>query len=726
MTQKRFVDDFGTTVTSYRDKHYKPFGTGKKMKVTLTRTDKKNVQHVSTRTIENLMAGMKADIGKDVIATFRRQLPMIANLGWAYKDMHQMPRVCATSELTRTADGELEFKKWNGLVLLTIGSLDDSSQIEQAKALAMGMPSTLAAFAGSSGKTVKLLVRIAPKDQPMPETEAEVDRLCEAGYQYAVKIYGGLFAGQIIQQKASARMCFRRTIDQHPLLNLKAIALKVSTIEALPTAKAQQPEQRHTDYDKYNDYEYLYRSAVAQVSEEMGSRFDGDKHRDQAFMTAVASRLRQLGVPAEEAVLHMRSHLWTEAEDDHIRAIVGTVYAENSKQKTKEDSALQIRKEQQQMMDYLASRYVFRFNTVMGYTEYRPNNTWVHPYVPVDERVLNRMAIECRLAGLNVWDKDISRYIHSAYIPEYNPVWEYLSACRGKWDGKDRIRELARRVPTKNPYWPDWFYTWFLGMVRQWQSSIYDRYGNQVAPLLISKQGWNKSTFIQSLLPPELQWGFTNQLDVSEKRQTLQAMSQFLLINLDEFNQISPQLQQGFLKNVITLPCVKVKRPYGKHVEPFPRMASFIGATNQADVLTDPSGGRRFLGIELAGPIDVSQHPNYEQLFAQALYALDHHESYYFNDEQTQQILESNRQFQQLTPAEQYFNDCFEPANSESDGEYLTSSAIFAHIKKIAGSDLRLNSLNHFGRTLSNIPNLQRKRTMKGTEYLVKLRKNKV
>ena len=108
---------------------------------------------------------------------------------------------------------------------------------------------------------------------------------------------------------------------------------------------------------------------------------------------------------------------------------------------------------------------------------------------------------------------------------------------------------------------------------------------------------------------------------------------------------------------------------------------------------------------------------------AQALYALDHHEPYYFNDEQTQQILESNRQFQQLNPAEQYFNDCFEPAASESDGKYLTSSAIFAHITKIAGSDLRLNSLNHFGRTLSNIPNLQRKRTTKGTEYLVKLRK---
>ena len=694
------------------------------MKATLIRTDKKNIQHVSNRTIEKLMESMKTDIGKGAIATFRLQLPMIANLGWEYKDMHLMPRVCATSELTKKANGDLEFGKWNGLILLTLGEFNENEQIEQTKALAMGMPSTFAAFAGSSGKTVKLLVRIAPKDQPMPETEAEADKLCESGYNYAMKVYGGLFSGQIVEQKASARMTFRMTMDQNPLLNLKATALQVSTLEELPTANPLQPEQRQTDYDKYNDYEYLYRSASAQIQEDMGSRFDGDKHRYEAYLTALSRRLRQFGFPEEESILHMRSHLWTEVEDDHIRTIVRMVYAEgNTKLKKTGDNALQIRKDQQQMMEYLSSRYVFRFNTVMGYTEYRPNNTWVHPYVPVDDRVLNRMAIECRLAGLNTWDKDISRYIHSSYITEYNPVWEYLGECRGKWDGKDRIRELARRVPTKNPYWPDWFYTWFLGMVRQWQSSIYDRYGNQIAPLLISKQGWNKSTFIQSLLPPELQWGFTNQLDVSEKRQTLQAMSQFLLINLDEFNQISPQLQQGFLKNVITLPCVKVKRPYGKHVEPFPRMASFIGATNQADVLTDPSGGRRFLGIELTGPIDISHNINYEQIFAQALYALDHHELYYFNDEQTQQILESNRQFQQLTPAEQYFNDCFEPATSENDGKYLTSSAIFAHIKKLAGSDLRLSSLNHFGRTLSNIPNLKRKRTTKGTEYLVKLRK---
>ena len=700
------------------------------MKVTLIRTDKRNVPHVTVNTIEKLMTRIQTDTKQHTVQDLRRHLPMLVSLGWHFKDMHLLPRVYPAVELARTSNGNLTFKNWNGQVLLTIGGIDDREKAEQVKKVAMGLPSTLAAFRGSSGKTVKLLVRIVPANGQTPTSEEEADMLYRAGYNFAVQVYSGLFNGQIVQQEATARASFRMTLDEQPCYQPKATPLQISgEVNATgifsPSDSDIQPKpsaQRKTDYGKYSDYEYLYRSAWEQVREKMGHRFDDDPYREEAFLTELARMLRQFGFPEEEAVLHMRSHLWTREEDAHIRAIVGSVYAEENNNKQKSDP-LKIRNNQQQLIDYLESRYVFRFNTVMGYTEFRPNNTWVHPYQPVDERVLNQMAIECRLEGLDAWDKDVSRYVRSAYVPVYNPVDEYLGQCRGKWDGKDHIRELARRVPTKNPHWEDWFYTWFLGMVRQWRSSIYDRYGNQVAPLFISRQGWNKSTFIQSLLPPELQWGYTNQLDVSEKRQTLQAMSQFLLINLDEFNQISPTLQQGFLKNIITLPSVKMKRPYGKHVEPFPRLASFIGATNQTDVLTDPSGGRRFLGIELTGPIDVSHRPNHEQLFAQALDALDHHEPHFFNEEQTQEIIESNRRYQQLTPAEQYFNDCFEVAKDEHEGQFLTSSAIFAHIKKVAGADLRLSSLNHFGRILSNMPEIIRKRTKNGTEYLVKPKK---
>ena len=695
------------------------------MKVTLIRTDKKNVAHVTTSTIEKLITRIQTDTKQQTVQDLRRHLPLLTSLGWDFKDMHLLPRVYPAVELIKDPSGDLTFKHWNGVVLLTIGGLEDRETAEQVKAAAMGLPSTLAAFRGSSGKTVKLLVRVVASNGQEPTTEEEADALYQRGYNFAIQVYNGLFHHQMVQQEASARASFRMTLDEQPCYHPNATPLVIPdgiNLLAFHSTTNEATAQRKSDYDKYSDYEYLYRSAWEQVREKMGSRFDDDPHREEAFLTELARMLRQFNFPEEESVLHMRSHLWTREEDAHIRAIVGSVYAEENKKKRQSDP-LRIRNHQQQIIDFLESRYVFRYNTVMGYSEFRPNNTWVQPYQPVDERVLNQMAIECRLAGVDAWDKDVLRYVRSTYVPTYNPVDEYLSKCRGKWDGKDRIRKLARCVPTKNSHWEDWFYTWFLGMVRQWRSSIYDRYGNQVAPLLISRQGWNKSTFIQSLLPPELQWGYTNQLDVSEKRQTLLAMSQFLLINLDEFNQISPSLQQGFLKNIITLPSVKVKRPYGKHVEPFPRLASFIAATNQTDVLTDPSGGRRFLGVELSGPIDVSHHPNYEQLFAQALDALDHHETYFFNEEQTYEIMESNRQYQQHTPAEQFFNDCFEVVRNEHEGQFLTASAIFTHIKKTFGTDLRLSSLNHFGRILSNMPEIIRKRTKNGTEYLVKPRK---
>ena len=119
--------------------------------------------------------------------------------------------------------------------------------------------------------------------------------------------------------------------------------------------------------------------------------------------------------------------------------------------------------------------------------------------------------------------------------------------------------QTCQNVPTKNPHWEDWFYTWFLGMVRQWQVSNFAKYGNQAVPLLISTQGWNKTTFCEQLLPPELSWGYTGNLQMDDKRQVLQQMAQMLLINLDEFNQISPKTQQGFLKNLLQKSSVKMR-----------------------------------------------------------------------------------------------------------------------------------------------------------------------
>ena len=371
------------------------------------------------------------------------------------------------------------------------------------------------------------------------------------------------------------------------------------------------------------------------------------------------------------------------------------------------------------MIRFLCKKYDFRYNSVMKFTEYRPKDKDYWGFQPVDARVQKRMTLEVQLANIRVSIKDVRNYLESDLLSTYNPVENFLFKCMGKWDGKDHIRALARTVPTDNPQWEDWFYTWFLAMVDQWRSYSHRKYGNSVAPLLISKQGYNKSTFCRSLVPPELQWGYNDNLVLSEKRQVLQAMCQALLLNLDEFNQISPQVQQGFLKNIIQLPSVKMKPPYGSHVQEFPRMASFIATSNMEDILSDPSGNRRFLGVELTGPIDVSQLPNYEQLYAQALSALQAGEKTYFDAEQTKLIMASNRKFEVISPVDQYFNLYFDLTDDAKLGEYLTAAEIFQELKSHIGSSVKLSNLISFGRKLSQMPSIHRKRFNDGMRYLV-------
>ena len=375
----------------------------------------------------------------------------------------------------------------------------------------------------------------------------------------------------------------------------------------------------------------------------------------------------------------------------------------------------------QQLIGFLNKHYQFRYNTIMGYTEYKDNDYQYMDWQHVDDRTLKGMTMKVRLGGIDARDNDVRRYVQSDMIRPFNPIGDYLWEQYGKWDGKDHIRQLARTVPTNNPHWEDWFYTWFLGMVHQWQVNHLAKYGNQTVPLLISAQGWNKSTFCESLLPPELSWGYTANIDISEKRPALQAMAQMLLINLDEFNQISPKTQQGFLKNIITLSSVKIKRPYGRHVEDFPRRASFIATTNQADVLADPSGNRRFLGVELTGPIDVSTPPNHEQLYAQAMQALHQHEPHYFGPEETKLIMEENRKFSLKTAADQFFLDYYEPAMNEQEGEWLSASAILADLKnKVGVSLLKPPTVPVFGRQLSVIPGIKKRDTSSNSLYLVR------
>ena len=376
------------------------------------------------------------------------------------------------------------------------------------------------------------------------------------------------------------------------------------------------------------------------------------------------------------------------------------------------------------LLNYLERKYEMRYNTALGCTEIRKAGS-DEPFVPADERVRNTIAIKARLDGIDAWDKDIRRYMESDFVKAFNPVDIFLEGLRGRWDGKNHIEMLADCVPNDNTRWAEWFHTWFLAMVAQWLG-LNISHGNSVAPLLISRQGYRKSTFCKRLLPEALQWGYNDNLIISEKQNTLRAMTQSLLINIDEFNTLSAKTQDGFLKNVMQLANIKIRQPYCQQQVTLPRIASFIATANVSDVFSDPSGCRRFIAVTLTGPIRLPEHIDYEQLYAQAVAELDNGRRYWFDEADTQDIMENNVQYQQRTPAEALFLDSFSIPKDLTKGAYMTAASIFSLLRQRYGSQLNLTSLSHFGRVLANIPNLHSKHSSHGTEYLVAVRRNAV
>ena len=626
------------------------------MKVTIVHTNNKNQLLVSTKTMEKLMERFARDDSKLTITHFRESVPYLSNNYEGYKDMPKWMHIYPAAEFTKDENNNLKMKAFNGILLLKFGNITDVDGVEGIKRSVAILPSTLAAITGADGKTVIVLIKFQGENDSLPTSEADAEHLYRIAYQQIFPVYQAIVKASILVDGPKPSIEAGSTLSQEPSIHNSFMM----TLDAEP---------------------YFNGKAVAMKI---------DSHaRSQS--------------PAPNT--------------DNCQQTIPDFRAPEEEKKVDRNS---IRENIVNMMQLLKSRYDFRYNTVMKFVEYMPKEKGWYGFQPVDPRVQKRMTLEVQLADIRVSIKDVRNFLESDYIKNYNPIDEYLFQCYDKWDGKDHIRALARTVPTANPHWADWFYTWFLGMVDQWRGYSHRQYGNSVAPLLISKQGYNKSTFCRRLLPPELQWGYSDNLILSEKRQVYQAMAQFMVINLDEFNQISPQVQQGFLKNLIQLPTLKYKPPYGSHVMEFPRLASFIATSNMKDILSDPSGNRRFIGVELTGPIDVSVRPNYQQLFAQALSALNNGEKSYFDAQQVKLIMKSNSQFEIIQPIDQYFLLYFELVEDEKEGEYLTAAEIFDYLKKQIGSSLKVNSLMGFGRKLANMSELKHKRFADGMKYLVK------
>ena len=601
-----------------------------------------------------------------------------------------LPRICFACDYQKRG-GEMQQVAYNGLILLEVNNLQSEEEAIGLRFYAGRQPQTLLAFVGVDGRSVCIVCRAElypncrQEGSALPTGDEQIRCFHYNAYTAAQKFYTGQLEVTVdVLEPRLDRVCYM-SADAALCYNPEAIPFYVDAQESFSLASPYRPQKAEVGTlpgrDAYQTQMIIVQECLAKAYEE-ALTIDDEQESIVAVLTHQAHFCMESGVPKELAKRITLMH--TELRKDPLLAdrIFDNAYTPKAlkrvMRRNPETAALRHIPESTLLMlkttAFMEQNYQFRKNVLTGVAQYRPVARPYFDFTDVTEEDRNSMTIRALEAGLKSWDKDIKRYIESKDIPQYDPIEDYLLHLSA-WDGRDRLADFARRVPTSDGLWQRFFPLWMRSMVAHWLGK--DReHGNALVPMLIGPQGCGKSTFCGIVLPEELRAYYNDRVSFNNEFDLLNQMSSFALINIDEFDSIGAS-RQPLLKYLLSTPDVKLRVPYGKAVSQRRRYASFIATTNLQMPLTDLSGARRFLCVNVDGRIDTDSRVDYAQLYAQLLAEIHAGQRYWLTDEETAEVIAHNEPFRQVDSIEEMVRALFRKPNSgDSDAVILPVAKI--------------------------------------------------
>ena len=340
---------------------------------------------------------------------------------------------------------------------------------------------------------------------------------------------------------------------------------------------------------------------------------------------------------------------------------------------------------------FLHERYQFRLNVLNRKVEYVTKASEDEVvgdadarWQPLSDRDLNSIILDAKREEVCEGNPkaDIELVLHSKEVCAYDPIREYLEHLP-QWDGQNHVAQLFSRLPGLSSEQMGYLATWFRSSVAHWLQ-MDTLHGNECVPTLIGAQGCGKTTFLRRLLPQHLRQYYLDHLNLSNKFDKEMALTNNLLVNLDELEAIRPS-QQSNLKQTLSKSKVNGRPIFGRVQEDRLRYASFVATTNNPHPLTDATGSRRYICLTIPEGmfIDNSGDIDYDQLYAQVMYELRELKSpYWFNNDEVARIQELNHEYMEQKDIAEMVAICFrKPAEGES-GKRMSSTEILKEIRK--------------------------------------------
>ena len=322
---------------------------------------------------------------------------------------------------------------------------------------------------------------------------------------------------------------------------------------------------------------------------------------------------------------------------------------------------------------FINDNYRLRRNVLSGKVEFKMRDDVTADYRPLTQEAQNSMVIHALREGLDEVcnpKADITMYVNSEEVRMYNPVLAFLNDLP-KWDGQNHVAKLFSRLPGLSSEQLAFLAVWLRATVAHWLQ-LDTLHGNEVVPVLIGAQGCGKTTFLRRLLPCQLREYYLDHLNLSNKFDKEMALTNNLLVNLDELEAIRP-CQHAALKQTLSKNKVNGRPIFGKAQDDRPRYASFVSTTNNPHPLTDATGSRRYICMTIPKGqlIDNTCDIDYEQLYAQVLYEIrELNAPYWFNNEEVTRIQQLNLGYMQQKDIAEMVKACF---RKPKEGEKVKS-----------------------------------------------------
>lgn len=247
----------------------------------------------------------------------------------------------------------------------------------------------------------------------------------------------------------------------------------------------------------------------------------------------------------------------------------------------------------------------------------------------------------------------------------FHPIKELIEA--GEWDKKPRIdrflidvlkcedtnyhREVSRMI-------------FYGGIHRLYQPGCKFDY----MPILIGKQGCGKSTVVKWLALNDAYYGDISSIEGKDALENIQGV---WMCELSELLAMVKTKDVEAMKSFITRTTDRFRESYGRRTKEYPRSCVFIGTTNDYQFLSDKTGNRRYLPVELN--IKMGQLYKHEKYIRDYILQCWREARYLYMIEETY-----------LTIPNKYYNEVLEAQNKAVEDDPKTGMIIeFLDNKKI-------------------------------------------